>query len=472
MLGQWMRGYHDVAHLGSDSFVLKIPLYLAIGALMENGRSALLLTTVILNVTGFTLFFVSVRYFAGKLTAGRPHLFIAPLLWVVSLGVVLATVLINPNLRNAEIGVAFFFLMLAAQYWHGERTFSPTWFAVGVALLGLFLYNDPYFLFVFVVPLVALFLATLIVGRAGRPAVVLAAFLSAGAVAYKLWELALRPFGLHPDEADASLVSLGEMREHARLLVDGGLRLFEADVFAQQALVSRAQAVLNLAVLAFLAFYPLVLWKDRRRFAEEPWKWSFAAWPVFIATAFVVSSQAVDVRSVRYLVLIPFVAVLIGGIILHAIATTYLRRSILVLLVGATVLNVISTYRSYRVSSGGANATNYALIAAVRDNGLTKGYADYWSSNINTYLSKDQVDFIQVRCKRARVEPYLWLTDDAILDKPARRSFYLWETGVPAADCRYDDVVRQFGTPARVVDVADKKLLVYDYDLLTRMRRL
>jgi hypothetical protein len=79
------------------------------------------------------------------------------------------------------------------------------------------------------------------------------------------------------------------------------------------------------------------------------------------------------------------------------------------------------------------------------------------------------VDFIQVRCLRSRSAPYDWLIDDGILEKPSTRTFFLWETDF-RSECEYEELVRQFGAPARVVVVSEtSQLLVYDYDLVRRM---
>ena len=470
ILGQWQRGYHATAHLGADSFILKVPLYLAVDLVVDNGRAALLLTSLILNVTGFVLFVASVRYFTKKLSLERPHLVIWPLLWVAGLGLMLANALITPNLRNLEIGLAFLLIMLVAKCWDGEVELSPARILVAVPVLGLFLYDDPYFLFVYVVPLIALLLAGFAVRRDDKRPALLAGVLAGGVVAYKVIELVLRAVGLSPLRLDASVADLAAIRQHFRLLVHGGLQLFEADLIDRPLSLAHPRPLLNLVVLLGALLYPLALWRRPAGFREEPWCWFFGVLPLVVAAIFVFSNQASDLASARYLVFVPFVAVVVIGVGLQGIETKSLRNAAVVVVAAATAVNVVTTVDYYREQRGGANQINRVVVAAAIGDGLTKGYAGYWSSNINTYLSRDRVDFIQVECVDARARPYPWLTDDGVLAKRASRTFFLWEADDARSGCTYDDLLRQFGDPGRVVPVTDaKKLLVYDYDLAQRM---
>jgi hypothetical protein len=470
MLGQWLRGYHHIAHMGADSFILKIPLYALVRAVMDNGRAALFVTTLVLNVAGFALFAVSVRYFAAKLGVERPQLVMWPLLWVVGLGMALTGALITPNLRNVEIGLAFLLVMLVAKYWDGELRVSPIWLAVAVPFVALFIYNDPYFLYLCVLPLVGLLVVSLAVGSYNPRAVELTGFLLASVLVYEAVDLIFRQFGLHPDTANTRLATLSEIRRHLGLLLHGGLRLFEADVIDNPVSPTRPRQALNLAVILCTLLFPLALYRGRVGFRDQPWKWFFGLYPLLVAAAFVFSTQAVDLYSARYLVLLPFLFVLLLAVGFQAITNRTLRTGLVLLVAVATLVNLGYTYDLFRLRPPGIHSDHRAAIRAVRDNGFTKGYATYWNANINTYLSKERVDFIQVTCVSSKSTPYAWLTDDGILAKPATRTFYLWDALDPPAGCLYDEVVQQFGAPARVVPVsATTRLLVYDYDLLERM---
>ena len=469
MVGQWQRGYHETTHLGVDSFILKIPLYALIDLLLPNGRGALLVTALVLNLTGFALFVASVRYFATKFGIDRPSLFVWPLLWVAGLGVTLADTLINPNLRNLEIGLAFLLMMLVAKVWDRELNPSPAWILLAVPLLGLFLYNDPYFLFLAVIPLIGLLAAFLVLRPFDRRTAALAAVLLGGIVAFKATDSFFRLFDLRAAQTRTTLADLNGIRRHLEFLVDGGLQLFEADVISN-GLSLRPGPVLNLAVLACVLLYPVALWRRRVSLREEPWKWFFGLYALLVPAVYVFSDQAGDLASARYLVLLPFLFVLVIGLGLDALTGPRLRTGALALVATALAANLAGTVDDYLDRPGGPNRLNARIVDVARQNGLTKGYADYWQSNINTYLSHDRIDFIQVQCERSRLVPHRWLTDDGVYAKPATRTFYLWEGEGIGSGCPYDELIQQFGEPAEQLPVVDGvRLLVYDYDLLGRM---
>lgn len=468
VLAQWGRGYHDVATVGADNFILKAPLYLLLGQLTSNGRSVLFLTVLLLNAVGFTLFVVSLRYFVERL-GGTKELLVLPLIWLASLGTVFANVLMNPNLRNVEIGVAFALVMLAAKYLDGQLPVGPGRLTLGLVGLGLFLYNDPFFLYMVVLPLLVLLGVVLLRDGSDARAARLVAFLLAGVVAFKLVDLLGRALGFEATGGDVAFISLRQVWPHVELLVQASLTLFRADFFSKPLLgFASFQALLGLAVLAAVVAFPFLC----RRGSEQgvPWRWFFGLLPAFSAAVFVFSNQTFDLGAGRFLVMVPFVAVLLVTLILQAANPRVLSLGAGILVLAA-VANLASTAHSFSRPPGGPNSANYVVIEEARKRGLTKGYAYYWSSNINTYLSGDRIDFIQVECAAPpRLSPYAWLTDDAILQKPASRSFYLYDAANFGGACNRDDVVRQFGPPAEVRPLtATTELLVYDYDLAANL---
>ena len=464
VLGQWARGYHGTATVGSDNFILKAPLYLLLGQLTHNGRSVLFLTALLLNLVGFALFVVSIRYFAERYGV-KKEILVLPLIWLSSVGASLASILMTPNLRNIELGMAFAFLMLVAKYVDGQLSTRPGWLVLYLLGLGLFLYNDPYFLYFVVLPLLLLLLGVALVREnPDRKVPRLVAFLIGGILASKLVDSIARAFGFEAAHGDIEFIGLSQLWPHVELLVQAVLTLFRADFFSKPVMgFASIHALLSLAVALAVFAFPFL--SERRQEDGVPWRWFFGLLPAFIAGGFVFSNQTSDIGTTRYLVLVPFTGVLLVALLLQEARVRVRRLGAAVLLMAAAT-NVASSARSFSRPPGGPNAFNYVVIDAARDSGLTKGYAAYWSSNINTFLSGDRIDFIQVVCAGQRLRPYAWLTDDAILQKPAGRSFYLYETVSATSACSRDDVVRQLGEPAesRTID-ATAELMVYDYDL-------
>lgn len=464
VLSQWARGYHHVATVGSDTFILKAPLYLLLGQLTHNGRSVLLLTGLILNVVGFSLFVVSLRYFVVRMGGTREHL-VLPLVWLSSLGTYFSYILSNPNLRNIEIGLAFAFLMLMAKYLDGELAMGATRLVLCLFAFGLFLYNDPYFLYLVVVPLVVMVGIILMRDGSSPRAIRVGVFLVAGVLVFKVVDVLARAAGFQAYGGDVAFISLSELGPHVELLIEGILTLFRADFFSKRLIgFGSVHALLSLAVILALVVFPF----QARRVREHgvPWRWFFGLLPAFVAVVFVFSNQTVDAGSTRFLVMVPFLTVLIVALALRATNPRARWLGAAVLLLAASS-NLIASSRSFSRPPASPNAANYIAIDAARKSGLNKGYAGYWSSNINTYLSGDRIDFIQVECAAPpRLRPFRWLSDDAILEKPASRSFYLYEADTFSIACSRDDVIRQFGEPAEVRSIdAKTELMVFDHDL-------
>ncbi|MDQ3979454.1 MAG: hypothetical protein M3314_07890, partial [Actinomycetota bacterium] len=354
--------------------------------------------------------------------------------------------------------------------WDGELKPSPAWLLVGVPAVGLLLYDDPYFLFLWIVPLVGLLAVSALIRRFDRRAAVLAAVLAAGALAYRAFEVLFRSVGIEPAKSSTSLASLDGIRHHFRLLVHGGLRLFEADLISNPLSLTRPRLLLNLAVLLLALLGPVALWRRRVGLRDQPWQWFFVLHPLLVAAVFVFSNQVHDLDSARYLVLIPFVLVLVIALGLDGLRRERLRTGALLLVGVTTATNLFVTVDYFFNEPREGNRVNEVIVEAAETTGANKGYAGYWSSNINTYLSDDRVDFIQIVCKEAKAAPYLWLLDTGILTKPATRTFFVWEEGDPRSGCVYEELMRQFGEPAAVVRVRDDTaLLVYEYDLIERM---
>lgn len=465
ILSQWARGYHEVATVGADTFILKAPLYLLLGRFTHNGRSVLFLTGLILNIAGFSLFVASLRYFVVRL-GGKRELLVLPLVWLSSLGTYFSYILANPNSRNFEIGLAFALLMLVAKYLDGQMSVRPARLVLCLFALALFLYNDPYFLYLVVVPLLVLLVIILLRDGSSPRVARLGAFLVSGVLVFKLVDVLARAGGFEANGGDVAFIRLSQLWPHVDLLIQGILTICRADFFSKQVIgVEAVHALLGLAVVLVLVVFPFLA----RRVREQgvPWRRFFGLLPAFIAAVFVLSNQTVNRGSTRFLVMVPFLTTLLVALVLQT-ANPRVRRLGAAVVLLAAVANLTESAGSFSRPPRSPNAANYVAIDAARSSGVSKGYAGYWSSNINTYLSGDRIDFIQVECAAPpRLRPYRWWSDEAILQKPSSRSFYLYEADNFSTACSREDVIRQFGEPAQVhVIDAKTELMVFDHDLV------
>jgi len=125
-----------------------------------------------------------------------------------------------------------------------------------------------------------------------------------------------------------------------------------------------------------------------------------------IFVGYVCTNLSVDISTVRYLT---FTILSIYFII----ALSYQKSNkiyailILILLSSSAIANytLINKY-DYQVNKGELD-----LIGYLTENNLKYGYADYWDSNIITYLSKEKIVVSPVTIRSYKfLEPFRWLS--------------------------------------------------------------
>jgi len=178
---------------------------------------------------------------------------------------------------------------------------------------------------------------------------------------------------------------------------------------------------------------------------------------------FAFSNFVKNTSSGRYLILLP-VSVAFGIVLLLAYLDergSLWRFVVAGLVCGAMILN-IPAIKSWEqsVHNPARYDGHYATLSAVRQlqsEGITRGYADYWSSvNYSYYLSR-QVTIGPVLCPNRRLLEFHYLTQQVWFNpqlhpnaKPAQKTFVLIDYPglVTFVTCTRADVIAQFGTPA------------------------
>jgi hypothetical protein len=461
-----------VVDLPQDTFIIKLPLYVVLSALPVEPQARLLTTALILNLTGLLLFYGAARSFIRTSTAIKvPNLI--PLLWLASLGVGLANVLINPNSRNLEIGLAFAALAALARWYRGEwRATGPRGVAVAavfVVLLGLLFYDDPYIAYMLAVPLVLVFGTKWLLFGKDRRALILSATVLAAAVCAKGWHWLFWFLGIHAGQGSAVFVSLPRAAHNAQLFGAGVLELFNANIFGRPIWSIQSLAVeLNFLILLATLLSPSLLLL--RRVRQDIWKVLLLLLTPIMVIAFIGSTVPVDGQSLRYLVALPFYAALVWAVVIAGLLAPRPRLIVTGIFVLATILNVVPTIQAYRSRGDNPNAENQRVANIVKVHHLTKGYASFWNAGINQYYADNSVLFIQSGCSPATgIRPYRWLLNGQVLSRPASDSFYLLDPATTR--CTEADLAHFFGQPQQVIPISgQKRLLLFGYDISGRLR--
>jgi hypothetical protein len=470
-LQNWRLAGGHTAWLPADTFVLKVPFYLLVQSLLPNSPLALLAIALLINAAAFALFFLAHRILVGR----RPHLAAyTPLLLLGGLGPTFYLTLREPNCRNIEIGVAFVCLALIVRYLAGQLTIPSgarglAMLAGAGAALGLFIYDDPLIVFVLVAPLAIVLIARYLV-LGGRQTAGVVVFLGAACAAAPLWSGVFRLLHVSAASQRMYFVGLDQLGGHVYLAFAGLLRMQNADFFGQPVMdVHTFPALINFGLLALTFAAPVIFWLLRRPLAW--WQWLVVLQPHFFVATFIVSAQVYDLGAARYLVFEPFFAVIILWLLIEAVAIVRLRYVLQGLIVASCLLNLGLTAPTLLAGYQNPNAHDQAVVRVVRQYGLTKGYADYWSANIHTYLSGNAIQFIAARCGPHGMYPYLFNMDDRALQAPAARTFYLVDRTTQGSEaCTLDEVRRQLGASAQTVAIdSQSELLIYNGDITARM---
>ncbi len=471
-----LHGRPGRAWLGEDNYMLKVPFYLLMGQLFANSRGALLATAVIFNCLGFALFFYSSYYFYKKLRAedGLLHM---SLLWLVSIsGFYLILFTINPNQRNVEIGLYFFILTLFARYidqkisFEGRKRFLA---ALLLAIFGLFLYSDPFFVFMLVIPLLLLFGGYLYFQAFQRRMLHSSLFLIASLGISSVWKVVFEHFGIMTRKPQVHFILFEQLGPNLVKAWRAYFYFFSAGFWGKNALsLGTLRVLLNAFIMALVFIAPAFIWWQRKKKRLDPWLLFWFTQPVYITTVFVMSNTTVlnGDGSFRFLVLVPFFAPLMLALFVREIRNRRLRTLLVAIVVAATVLNVGLTFKTAIQQISGRpydpNRLQQLTIRAVQKQGLEKGFGSYWDSNINIYLSGGKVVVIPANC--ADVQHFLM--DDKDLHISAHRSFYIYNP-TNVQHCSEDKLAQTLGQPSKVVPIEDGvRLFIYNYDITTKMK--
>jgi hypothetical protein len=473
IVAQWMSGQHHVAYFGSDTYIIKFPLYWLVQALLPHSRTAILLIILVLNLLGFWLFVVAARCFLRKFGAWSPRMFLVSMAWLVALGSPFLVILMNPHARNLEIGIAFYLAMLLDRLLsrEGKLEGPRLWWQVagGVALTVALLYDDPYFLITVGVPAGLVLVWKLWQSPRDRRVWLGLGALAGSYIGFKVVTKVFEHLGVEAHTGLAQFIGIHALPGMLLNLLDNTLSLFRANFFGLPFYSKYViAAVFSLVVLA------IIVRQLARR--QEGGAARRGGWLLFVliwwltAAAYTLSTFS-DANAIRYLILLPFVGLVILNVTYAKLAWKPQMLLVAAVLLSAAFNGLILARDGVRAARHmRPNSTERAVIDAARAAGVSKGYATYWSGNIISYLGAANPTVVAVQCTGAKTEPYYWLADSANMDVPAKRTFYLLQSDPAREGCGLSDVEAQFGQPEQTVQIDEgDQLLIYPYDLKQRM---
>jgi len=354
----------------------------------------------------------------------------------------------------------------------GPRRWVP--FAVGL-MLAWALAADAIVLYIAIAPLLAVSLIRayrVIVQERGeisaaRPELSLAAAaVAAAAIGLAVPSVIHLLAGYHVHEAPNYFTSGTQLPATASLTLHGLLLLFGANFYRLSFSFATGLVLLHVVGLA------LAIWafcSGLRRFlkVDDLVVQLLVAGTLIIITAYVFGQKAEGIISIREIAAaLPFGAVLAGRLLAGRLLSARLVPVLAVVAVGYAVTLAVN------LVPGPAPAANGELTGWLAGHGYRYGLGDYWLANSATLASEDEVRIRAVTTGPSHLIPYDWESESTWYDPWRNSASFVALASVPRKEENLpwlSQMTRTFGPPAHVYHVGKYLVLVWNYNLLSRL---
>lgn len=493
----WSHGLPLWAVVGPDNFVLKVPFYLVEDILLPHNSRLKLFLLVLLFAAGlFAALVAFMRAYipekerrASILAAGLTFM---PLAWYFGLtalphpsatfiDISWVTNFFKLNLRNIELGLALLLMIPWARYLGGMYQMESRRervIAAGLAVItGVFFYNDPYFLFVLGGGVGAAMAVLWFTSRLTLRQLAAAAIY--GALALISYKVVGRVVGhYHYISAQFGNFGFAPFTDLKQTFLNAGeaiFKMFNADFWGQSLRSPHTKIFAANAVLVALCVTAVVYAVRQLRRRMDVMRLLLVCTIVANVAIYCFSQAGTDPLQSRYLMLAIVCSLpLLADWLLALSRQRNARRVFCAVLVVAVLCIGLNLFVNLRLIQGALlrpqdapNGVNYRIIQAARDAHAYKGYADYWDSDINTYLSDRAVVFIPTLCSEGvagTLVRYNWLYNLPDNQVQSHRTFFL-TTRAPFGNSNgyCGDLLDVLGTPTETIPI-DTTYTMYVYD--------
>ena len=273
-------------------------------------------------------------------------------------------------------------------------------------------------------------------------------------------------FYMPPPKNGMGFAPLSALPAHAWDTVYNLLILFGADFFGQHTVVDVVLAVLHLTGVA-LALWGLVIGLSGffGRAADRVTQVLVAGTVIILAAGAFGNYMSKIVGAHEIVTVLPFCAILAGRLLGGSLVKA---RLVPLLAVGlACYLGALA----YNATQPAQAPLHVDLANWLEAHHLTTGLAPYWESNITSLDSGGRVRLAPLTPGGASANPYE--SNAAWYDPAVSRANFVVTVSAPPSDAALvtpDEVQAQFGPPARTYHFDEYTVMVYDYNLLTRLQ--
>jgi hypothetical protein len=273
--------------------------------------------------------------------------------------------------------------------------------------------------------------------------------------------------GYHLLPVPAGFAGIADLPHNLQLLVQGWLQLFGADFFGRPIGASAAVPALRAVGFLFVVLSIAVAVRRWWREKESDRVTQLLVGVVLVdVAAYVLSTQATDLRSVRFL--IPAIgagAVLAGRVGVAALVNRRLRVAAVVVALGYIAL----LFAGLRAAP--AAQPEGELTAWLGSRGLTYGLGSYWNGPSATVTGQDRVRIRAVTATDGRLHPYRWVVDQAWYDpgRSGNDARFVVVDQVAYGQVTETTAKATFGPPAEVDHVGGYTVLIWQKNLLREL---
>lgn len=444
---------------GLSSFVFKLPFIYIARIFANYSKFGIFLPTLMVNLVSVALYLWASVYFIKNLKLSKSRI-VFPL-WVLTLGGGFIFYLYNLNSRNVEIGLMFASLALVHKYISNnisERRFY-LWGSIFSLIWGIIMVSDNYYMYMFIAPLIVISLINYLVSREKK----YLKLVTLGIISllfFYLFEYVYVKLNFIDYESSISFGSYNQITEKIYRLPEILINFTGNNFFGQKATkLSSIKSVISslLLILGLAVSFVSLKFKDKKEgFVYIP---AIMLFGIFV---WIVSDRKFD----YYLVLTPF---FIGFILMqYQFKNSLINKIVIYIGVIAILLNTIFILNSLKNNlkiQPKPNSYNYEIIESIKNEGYKYGYATFWESTINTYLSKDEVKFVQAKCLDGKIFVERWyLSQTDLYDNKKDKNFFVFNSSEPQG-CSKEIIESQLGEPSNIKNVGNYFIYLYDKNL-------
>jgi hypothetical protein len=272
-------------------------------------------------------------------------------------------------------------------------------------------------------------------------------------------------FYMPPPKNGTGFAPLSALPAHAWETGYNLLILFGADFFGQQTTVGVVLALLHLAGVALALCGLLIgLFGFFGRAADRVNQVLVASTVIIVAAGMFGNYMSEVVGAHEIVTVLPFCAVLAGRLLAGQLVKA---RLVPLLAVGlACYLGALAYNDTQPIQA----PLHVDLADWLEAHHLTSGLAPYWESNITSLDSGGRVRLAPLKPGGASANPYE--SDSAWYNPAVSRANFVVTVSSPPSDAALvtpAEVRARFGPPARTYHFKEYTVMVYDYNLLTRL---